>query len=94
MKKEGFQPSLLPQEFELPKEPLPIENGAIHLIRHIRGDGVLNIFGEHFQMPQDVIHEYVVATIFTEMHSLKVTFDDEIVGCFEYKLPNKLPKMK
>jgi len=87
IKKEGFKPSLLPKEFELPKELIPIENGSVHIVRFIRSDGILNIFGEHFQMPKDVVYEYVVATILTEIHVLRVTCGDEIVKFFEYRLP-------
>ena len=86
-KKEKFEPFLLPEEFKLSKQPIPIEDGAIHLVRFIRSDRILNIFGEHFQMPLDVVYEYVVATILTEIHALKITCGDEIVKFFEYRLP-------
>jgi len=87
IQKEGFKPVLLPEEFELSKEPIPIEHGSIHLVRFIRSDRTLDIFGEHFHMPQYVVYEYVVATILTEIHSLKVTYDNKIVDSFEYHLP-------
>lgn len=87
MKKERFEPSLLSKDFELPKDQIPIEDGEIHLVRFIRSDGVLDIFGEHFQMPKDVVYEYVVATIITEIHSLKVTCNGKTVDFFEYRLP-------
>ena len=90
IKKKGFELFLLPKEFELPKETIPIENGAIHLVRFIRSDRVLNIFGEHFQMPKDVVYEYVVATILTEINSLRVTCDGKIINAFEYRLPPEI----
>lgn len=91
VKGKRFEPYLLPKEFELPKEPITIEDGAIHLIRFIRSDGILDIFGEHFQMPKDVIYEYVVATIVTKIHRLIVTCDGKIVNSFEYRLPPEIP---
>ncbi len=87
IQKEGFKPALLPEEFEPSKEPIHIEHGSIHLVRFIRSDRILDIFGEHFHMPQYVVYEYVVATILTEIHSLKVTYDNKIVDLFEYHLP-------
>lgn len=91
MKKERFEPFLLPKEFELPKEPILIEKGVIHLVRFVRSDGILDIFGEHFQMPKDVVYEYVVATIMTETHRLKVTCNGRVVDSFEYCLPPENP---
>ena len=85
--KSGIKVSLLPKEFGLPNKPIPIENMSIHLIRLIRSDRILNIFGEHFQMPKDVVYEYVVATILTEIHKLEVTCNGKTVNIFEYQLP-------
>ncbi len=90
VKENDSNSSLLPKEFELPEEPIPIENGVIRLVRFIRSDRVLNIFGEHFQMPKDVIYEYVVATVHTELHSLSVTFNGKIIDAFEYRLPPEI----
>jgi len=90
IEKEGSKPLLLKEEFELPKEPIPIEDGAIHIVRFIRSDRILNIFGEHFQMPKDVVYEYVIGTILTEIHSLKVTCNGKSVDFFEYRLPSEM----
>ncbi len=92
MNKTNFSPRLLSEEFELPEEPIPLEDGEIHLVRFIRSDRVLDIFGEHFQMPKDVVYEYVVATILTEIHSLEVTCHGERVDLFEYRLPPETSK--
>ncbi|MEW6608727.1 MAG: integrase core domain-containing protein [bacterium] len=79
MRNEGVEPFLLVDGFELPHEPIPIEDGNIHLVRFIRSDRILDVFGEHFQMPKDVVYEYVVATIMTATHSLRVVCNDKIV---------------
>ena len=88
IEKEGSKSLLLKKEFELPKGPIPIEDRAIHIVRFIRSDRILNIFGEHFQMPKDVVYEYVIGTILTEIHSLKVTCNGKLVDFFEYRLPS------
>jgi len=90
IEKEGSKSLLLKKEFELPKGPIPIEDGAIHIVRFIRSDRILNIFGEHFQMPKDVVYEYVIGTILTEIHSLKVTCNGKLVDFFEYRLPSEI----
>ena len=87
IRNKNFEASVLLKKFGLPNKPIPIMNGGIHLIRFIRSDRILNIFGEHFQMPKDVVYEYVVATILTDIHSLKVSWDGKIVNIFDYQLP-------
>ena len=76
--------TLLPASFRLPKERIPIEDGYI---RFIRSDRQLVIFGEKFTVPKDLVHEYIVATICTDIHTLQVRHDDQLVEAFEYLLP-------
>ena len=71
----------LPDVFDIPYE------GYIHLLRLIRSDLKLNIWGETFSMPKEVMYEYVRATIFTELHLLKVFLVDKLITQFEYRLP-------
>lgn len=77
----------LPKSFRLPPKRTLIEDGYIHLIRFIRSDRVLNIFGEKFTVPKAVAYEYVVATICTEIHQLQVRHDGTLIECFDYQLP-------
>ncbi len=53
-------------------EDIPLEDGYIHLIRFIRSDRKLNIFGETFPVPKELEYEYVVATICTDNHFIRV----------------------
>jgi putative transposase len=47
-----------------PKYPLPRpETGFYHLIRFIRSDGLLDVFGEKFKVPPECVYEYVRATV-------------------------------
>ncbi len=78
---------LLPESFQLPKEKIPIEDGYIHFFRFIRSDKQLVIFGEKFTVSKELVYEYVKATICTEIHTLQVRHDDQLVQAFEYPLP-------
>jgi transposase-like protein len=77
---------LLSTSFRLP-EKLAISPGYIHLIRFIRSDGVLDIFGEKYIMPDDVEYEYVWATIDTAQEKLLVYHDSKLVVEHPYPLP-------
>ena len=76
----------LPNDFQVP-EKLPISPGHIHLIRFIRSNRILDIFGEKFPMPMDVEYEYVRATIDTVQQKLFVYHDEQIVKELDYPLP-------
>ena len=76
----------LAEGFELP-EKLFIEPGRIHLMRFIRSDRVLDVFGIKFNMPAEVVHEYVTATIDTAQRLLTVTHDNQAVYEDHFPLP-------
>jgi putative transposase len=76
----------LPKSFKLP-DKLSIASGYVHLIRFIRSNRTLDIFGEKFPMPMDVEYEYVRATIDTTKEKLFVYHDDQIVKELDYPLP-------
>ena len=78
---------LLPKSFRLPKEKIIIVDGYIHFYRFIRSDRQLVIFGEKFTVSKDLVYEYVKATICTDIHTLQVRHDDQLVQAFEYPLP-------
>jgi len=76
----------LPLTFKLPNE-LNIAPGYIHLIRFIRSDRVLDIFGEKYIMPGDVEYQYVWATIDTTKEKLIVHHDSKLIKEFDFWLP-------
>jgi hypothetical protein len=78
---------LLQDSFQLPKERIPIVDGYIHFIRFIRSDRKVLIFGESFTVPKDLVYEYVKATICTDIHTLQIRHDDQLVDAFEYVVP-------
>jgi len=82
----GFRANLLDSAFSL--EDLTYKReGKIHLIRFIRSDKVLHVFGEVFLVKPDCQYEYVKATIDVKEQSLRVFLFDEIVQEFEYAIP-------
>ena len=64
-----------------------IKDGNIILIRFIRSDRKLNIFGESFIVHKDLVYSYVKAVIVTSIHRLQVYQGEELVESFEYVLP-------
>ena len=77
---------LLPASFRLP-EKLAVVPGYVHLVRFIRSDRVLDIFGEQYTMPGNVEHEYVWVTIDTVQEKLFVYHDSKLVVEYDYPLP-------
>ena len=77
---------LLPASFKLPHK-LTICPGYVHLIRFIRSDRILDIFGEKYIMPDDVEYEYVRATIDTVQEKLLVYHDSKLIVEYPYPLP-------
>ena len=76
-----------PAEEKLPKHPLvKPEVGKYHLVRLVRSDLKLDIFGEQFAVPPETMHEYVVATIDVKEQKLKVFRDKTQVDEFGYTL--------
>ena len=62
------------------------ETGRYHLVRLIRSDLKLNIFGELFTVPPELKLEYVVATIDVKEQRLKLFLDKTQVDELDYKM--------
>lgn len=76
----------LSEIFDFPSK-LYIEAGFIHLIRFIRSNLVLDIFGEKFIMPEKAQYEYVKTTINTSEEFMTVSIDEEVIFSHKYKIP-------
>ncbi len=63
-----------------------IPDGNIILIRFIRSNRILNIFGERFKVSKDLIYSYLKAVIVTEIHTLQLYLGEELVKSFDYEL--------
>jgi len=62
------------------------EEGCYHLVRFIRSDCKLNIFGEMFRVPPQTQYEYVVATVDVKEQKLKLFLDTIQVDEYKYQL--------
>lgn len=86
IRQEQFGPTILPPRFKLPEISV-IPDGNISLIRFIRSDRILDVFGEHFVLPKDLVYTYVRARIVTALHQIQVYSGEELVLCLSYQLP-------
>ncbi len=70
-----------------PQVPLPKpETGRYHLVRFIRSDRRLNIFGERFRVPPEAVYAYVVATIDVACQCLTVHLGEDLIAEWPYRL--------
>jgi len=72
---------------KLPKSD-EVASGNVILIRFIRSNRVLDIFGEKFKVSKDLVYSYVKAIIVTKIHRLQLYLGEELVDAFDYQLPN------
>ena len=63
-----------------------VPDGNIIIIRFIRSNRLLNIFGEKFKVSKDLVYSYVKAVIVTKLHSLQIYLDDDLVDTIGYWL--------
>jgi hypothetical protein len=85
---DEFKPLTLGPNTRMPKLDF-LPDGAISLIRFIRSDRILNIFGEKFEVSKNLIYSYVRAMIVTEIHTLQVYLGEDFVQSFEYRMPTE-----
>jgi hypothetical protein len=79
------QPLRFPASLEAPRYPLAKpKRGYYHLVRFIRSDALLDVFGERFRLPPETVYEYAVATIDVAAQRLSVRIDKLIVAEFDY----------
>lgn len=78
---------VFPSKSDTLKHPLDKpEEGFYHLVRFIRSDCRLNIFGEMFSAPPETQYEYVVATVDVKDQKLKLFRDTIQVEEYKYQL--------
>jgi len=78
---------VFPSKRDVPRHPLDKpEEGCYHLVRFIRSDCRLNIFGEIFSAPPETQYEYVVATIDVKEQKLKLFLDTIQVEEYKYQM--------
>ena len=85
IKKNQYLPLTLKADSKLSQLDY-IPDGNITLIRFIRSDCKLDIFGEKFKLPKNLIYSYVKAVIVTEIHKLQIYIGNDLVKTFDYQL--------
>ena len=71
------------------KESLPLSNGRIIIIRFIRSDLTLDIFGEKFKVPAHLQYSYVECIIEIENDQLLIIRDGKIEKIIAYPITRK-----
>jgi len=89
IEKAGFKPIKLGGNTKLPVLD-SIPDGNIILIRFIRSDRMLDIFGEKFKVSKSLVYSYVKAVIVTKIHTLQLYLGEELVDTFDYTLTSDL----
>ena len=83
----GEVPLCFPPCQPSPVQPLPKPlKGKYHVIRFIRSNRRLDLFGESFSLPTVAIHEYVWSMIDVRKQSLSLYLDDELLDERDYRL--------
>ena len=78
---------VFPSKRDAPKHPLDKpDEGCYHLVRFIRSNCRLDIFGEIFSVPPETQYEYVVATIDVKEQKLRLFLDKIQVEEYKYSL--------
>lgn len=74
-----------PAQETAPRHPLKKpETGRYHLIRFVRSDAQINVFGEIFPAPQEAVYEYVRLTIDVATERLGVFLDEQQIDEHHY----------
>ena len=89
LNQSGYQPVKLAPNTKLPKLDY-IPSGNVILIRFIRNDRKLDVFGEKFIVSKDLVYSYVKAVIVTDCHVIKVFLGEDLVETFEYRMPSEI----
>jgi putative transposase len=81
------QPLRFPPDAGAPRVPLPKpETGCSHLVRFIRSDCRLDVFGERFRLPPEAEYAYVVATVNVAQQRLRVMLGADLITELPYPL--------
>jgi len=83
--KDEFKPITIGGNTKLPDFDT-VPDGNIILIRFIRSNRLLDIFGEKFKVSKSLVYSYVKAVIVTSIGSLQIYLGDELVDKMDYQL--------
>jgi transposase-like protein len=88
LKNNKFSLRVFPDNFSWDSLKEKPESGYIHLIRFIRSNRILDIFGEKFRVNESLVYEYVRATIIVKEQKIKLFHQDNLVDEIDYGLPD------
>ena len=86
---DTFQYPIQPlrEDFTMPTNKIPLEDGEIHVIRFVRSNLQFDVFGLTFTMPEIAKYEYIRGIILTGEHKLLLFKDQQQISEYEFKLP-------
>lgn len=64
-------------------------DGNVILIRFIRSNCVLDVFGVKFKVSKELIYSYVKAVIVTKIYRLQLYLGNELIDAFDDHLPTR-----
>ncbi|MCK4733022.1 MAG: hypothetical protein KAT65_11250, partial [Methanophagales archaeon] len=76
---------MLPEDFTIAVDRLPLVTGKIHFIRGVDSRGKISVLNEYFDVGKEYTGEYVWATIETMKQTLMVYYKDENLVVKEIK---------
>ena len=83
---EAINPKrMLPKDFTIDVNKLPLIEGKIHFIRVVDSQGRISVLNEYFEVGREYIGEYVWATIETGEQSLTIYYKDKDLTVREIK---------
>jgi hypothetical protein len=90
---------MLPEDFTIDVNSLPLVTGKVHFIRVVDSRGKISVLNEYFKVGKEYIGEYFWATIETRKHTLTVYYKDENLAVreikkFNYEVPEKVYNRK
>jgi hypothetical protein len=78
-------PLRFPGSATAPRHPLPKPvSGRYHLVRFVRSDGRLDVFGEAFRVPDEAVYSYVRATVDVGRQHLTIVMDGRVIDQHRY----------
>jgi len=85
MKNMNYKINKLPDNFQVPDLSKRPNKGFVHVIRFIRSDRILQIFGEKFTAPEEAIYQYVKAIIDIQNEKLFLLLQGKVIDEIPYK---------
>lgn len=96
-----FVPRLLPADFDLhqAEERLPLTSGKVHFIRLVNSRGQVKVLNELWMVEEELVGEYVWATISTAEQRLRIYHQDtadaarRLVVEYDYEIAEEVQKL-